>query len=165
MSATLERAKRASTLQVLFRTARLLDAAAVARVRRVHGVPDLRPAHTAVLPHIALEGTRLTTLAARMGVSKQAAGPLVDDLVAQGLLERVPDPSDRRARLIRFVDGGAGLLAGISVLAALEDDLAAHLGQDRWATFREVLLALHDHAASLPGTDGHGPPSTEPPTR
>ena len=68
----------------------------------------IRPAHTALFPHIDLSGTRQTALARRMGVSKQAVGQLVSELEQMGALERVPDPSDGRARLVRFAAGEAG---------------------------------------------------------
>jgi hypothetical protein len=49
------------------------------------GRPRLRRSHTSLLPHIDLGGTRVTDLAERLGVSKQAASQLVDDLEAIGV--------------------------------------------------------------------------------
>ena len=98
-----EKAKR--TVQLLFKAARLLNERAIERVRLRTGQP-VRVAHTAVLPHIDLEGTRLTELARRLGVSKQAAGQIVDELEGFGMLERVADPADARAKLVRFSKKG-----------------------------------------------------------
>src|SRR5690554_6519557 len=89
-----EREKREATLEALFRLARLLNETALDRLRRGSGTPGIRAAHTALLPHIDLAGTRLTTLAERVGVTKQAVGQLLDDLEAYGVIERVPDPED-----------------------------------------------------------------------
>src|SRR5688572_7630686 len=86
--AALDRATRASTLQLLFRAARLLDGAAVARVRADPAAAAMRTAHTALLPHLDFTGVRLTELATRVGVSKQAVAPLIDDLEAMGTVER-----------------------------------------------------------------------------
>jgi DNA-binding MarR family transcriptional regulator len=124
-----EAAKQASTGQLLIRTARLFNERAVARSRTVRGL-DLRPAHTALFPHLSLEGTRMTALAEKMGVTKQAVGKVVEELEQAGVLCRVPDPSDGRAKLVRFTpDGYKALLAGFGVLHEVEDELAAELGE------------------------------------
>ena len=79
----------------------------------------VRIAHTTVLPHIDLEGTRLTELARRLGVSKQAAGQIVDELEEFGMLERIADPQDARAKLVRFSKKGqAAMLDGCGHLTA-----------------------------------------------
>ena len=137
----LERGKRASLLQHLFRLARLLDEAAVARVGDA-GAPRLRTSHTALLPHLDLEGTRLVDLAARMGISKQAVGQLVDDLESMGVVERIPDPEDGRARRVRFTRRGFhALLQGLGVLEQLEQELAGVIGRQRVDRLREGVEA------------------------
>lgn len=141
--ARLDAAKRASTLQLLFRAARLLDEAAVARVRTDPAAAALRTAHTALLPHLDFAGTRLTDLAARVGVSKQAVAPLIDELEALGTVERVPDPDDGRAKLIRLSRPGAEAIHhGLSVLAGLEAELAATIGKARMADLHRTLTAV-----------------------
>ena len=138
----LERAKRESTLQLLFKAARLLNDEALARVRARTGA-DVRAAHTALFPHIDWEGTRITDIAARAGITKQGVGQLVDDLERAGLLERVPDPADGRAKLVRFTaTGRRALLDGIAVLREVEADHAAALGADRMHALRETLADL-----------------------
>jgi DNA-binding MarR family transcriptional regulator len=146
--AELERRKGRSLGQSLFRAARLLNARALERVR-AGGAPDVRPAHTALFPHLDLEGTRLTTLAARMGVTKQAVGQLVGDLERRGLVRRDPDPADRRARLVRFTGRGiAALVHGLGILAELEAELERALGRRRLDALRGSLDAM---AAALSG--------------
>jgi DNA-binding MarR family transcriptional regulator len=138
----LEAAKKASLGQVLLRTARRFNERGIARVRDHTGLP-LRPAHLALFPHIDLDGTRATEIAARQGVSKQAVGPLLGDLVKWGVLERVPDPDDGRARLLRFSrEEGMTLLDGLAVLSEIEAELARLLGTDRLDALRRELLAL-----------------------
>jgi DNA-binding MarR family transcriptional regulator len=128
---------------LLFKSARLLDEQALARVRARSGITTLRPAHTKLLPHIDLAGTRLTDLAARLGVSKQAAGQLVDELIELGMLERVAHPEDGRARMVRFsARGRRGLLHGLGVLQELEGELATAIGAPEIARLRELLARL-----------------------
>ena len=147
--------KRASLGQVLFRAARLYNELAVVRVRV--GFPALRLAHTQLLPHLSHEGVRATQIARRLGTSKQAVGPLLDDLVVAGVLERVPDPGDRRASLLRITAHGRDAMAhGLGVLGALAAELEPELGADRLARLHDDLLALlaaleRREAATLPG--------------
>jgi MarR family len=54
------------------------------------GFDDVRPAHTAVFPHIEPVGLRLTDLAERAQMTKQSMGYLVDHLEQRGYLERAP---------------------------------------------------------------------------
>lgn len=145
--AEIEAAKHASTAQLLFRVARLVNERSLARLRAATG-QDIRAVHTNLFPHIDLEGTRLTELARRTGVSKQAVGQLVDELERMGAVERVPDPADRRAKLIRFAtgpDGEHGILAGLRVLVEVERELEAEIGAARWAGLRAALVALLPH--------------------
>jgi DNA-binding MarR family transcriptional regulator len=128
---------------LLFRTARILNEVGVARVRGEFGVPGLKASHMAVLPHLDLAGTRATTLAKRMGITKQAVGQLLDEIEALGVIERAPDPADGRARIVRFTERGrAGLLVGLGVLAEIERDLAARVGEDRIGRMKADLLVL-----------------------
>lgn len=143
--AELEKAKHASTLQLLFRAARLLDEEALRRVAAKPGRPRLRRAHTSLFPHIDLEGTRITDLADRLGVTKQAVSQLVADLEELGVLERASDPNDARARLVRFTPRGrAGLLEGLAVLRELEEDCAKAIGPKRMEELRKALVALNE---------------------
>ncbi|MGJ5152628.1 MULTISPECIES: MarR family winged helix-turn-helix transcriptional regulator [unclassified Bradyrhizobium] len=65
-----------------------------------------RIAHVSLTRNLDVEGTRLTELARRASMSKQAMGELVDQCVELGLVSREADPSDRRARLVRFTPAG-----------------------------------------------------------
>ena len=141
----LERAKRASASQLLFRCARLLNELALSRARERSGLA-IRAAHTSLFPHIDLEGTRLTELARRLGVSKQATAQLVDEMVAMRVLERVPDPDDARAKRIRFARrrGSIVLMEGLAMLGEIEAELARALGARRLEALRRTLLQLLD---------------------
>ncbi|MDB4976710.1 MAG: transcriptional regulator, MarR family [Myxococcaceae bacterium] len=135
--------KHASTLQLLFKAARLLDEQALARVAAQQGAVRLRRSHMSLLPHLALEGTRITELAERLGISKQAVSQLVDDLEGFGVVERVPDPDDARARRVAFTRRGrAGFFEGLAILQTLEQELATAIGEKPMAQLRSGLLAI-----------------------
>lgn len=139
---TLAHAKNASWAQVLFKCARLLNERALTLVQQ-RTKQHVRPAHTALFPHIDLQGTRPSVLAERLGISKQAVGQLVDDLMKMGLLEQVADPADGRARLVKFsARGKKGLLTGLATLGELEAQLAAAVGKADVAHMHKTLLRL-----------------------
>ncbi|WP_394838141.1 MarR family transcriptional regulator [Pendulispora rubella] len=149
----LEAEKSRSTVQLLFKAARLLNERAIERVRARSGQP-VRVAHTALFPHIDLEGTRLTDIAKRLGVTKQAVGQLVDELEAMGMLERVPDPADARAKLVRYSKRGQkALLDGLAVLAEVGDEMRAVIGAPRMTALHEALAAIvaNEEAAERKG--------------
>ncbi len=140
--AHLEQVKRESVAQLLFKCARLLNEQALARMRD-RGAPKLRPAHAALFPHIDLDGTRLTELARRVGVSKQAVNQLVNDLEEMGTVERAPDPSDGRAKLIRFSRHGRNsILDGLAMLGEIERELAQKIGEDNMSALHRALIEL-----------------------
>lgn len=130
----LETAKRASTGQLLLKAARLLDEVAVARVNaeaRTRGLklPALRPAHTKLFPHIDFAGTRLVTIADRLGVTKQAVSQWIAELEEMRVVELMPDPQDARAKLVRFTPRGLeSIHHGLGVLAGVEADLGKRVG-------------------------------------
>lgn len=59
-----------------------------------------------------------------------------------GTLERAPDPSDGRARLIRFRQGG--LMEGLGGLMDLERELGEAIGPEAMRGLRRGLLAMRD---------------------
>ena len=67
-------------------------------------------AHIHITRHLATGGARLTDLAQRAGMTKQAMGTLVDQCEAWGMVSREPDPADARARMVRFTPTGLAWL-------------------------------------------------------
>jgi DNA-binding MarR family transcriptional regulator len=91
----------------------------------------LDAAHIHITRHLALDGARLTDLAAQAGVTKQAMGKLVDECEAWGLVHRLPDPRDARARRVQFTaDGLAWVQAFGRSVAQAEAELRAALGDE-----------------------------------
>jgi DNA-binding MarR family transcriptional regulator len=70
------------------------------------GFQDLRPAHGFAFARIAAGGVTTADLAGHLGVTKQAAAQLVEELVRKGYVERHPHPHDARARLLELTDTG-----------------------------------------------------------
>jgi DNA-binding MarR family transcriptional regulator len=104
------------------------------------GYADIRPTHGCVFRFVRDDGMRLTELARLAGMTKQSVGELVDDLVGLGYVERIPDPEDRRAKLICLTDRGVeAQRVGFGLLGELEDRWAERFGAARVKQLRELL--------------------------
>lgn len=111
------------------------------------GFTDQRMVYDRVFPFVPPEGIRLTELADRSGMTKQAMSELVADLVALGYLRRLPDPADGRAKLIVFTDRGwAAVDTVLAAFSDIEASLTSRIGQRRMHELRRTLLELLDDA-------------------
>ncbi|HEX8629059.1 MAG TPA: helix-turn-helix domain-containing protein [Catenuloplanes sp.] len=86
----------------------------VAQLREVHaaaGFDDLGRSDGFVFRALATAPLTVSDLATRLGISKQGAGQIVDDMQRRGYVERRPDPADGRARLLYLSARGQAALA------------------------------------------------------
>jgi DNA-binding MarR family transcriptional regulator len=112
---------------------------------RAAGYPDTTPAQGRVFARIGEDGTRLTDLAEMAQVTKQTASFLVDQLEKGGYVERVADPTDGRARLVRISVRGRQVQA----VAAQEEqaiyrEWEAHLGTRDMGRLADILQRLRE---------------------
>ncbi|BEL08822.1 hypothetical protein Q0Z83_070130 [Actinoplanes sichuanensis] len=114
------------------------------------GHAGLRPQHGAVLAHLDVEGSRATDLARHSGQHKQVVGKLIDELETLGYVERRPDPSDRRAKLIvPTVRGLDQMERSDAIVAAIEERAAATVGVAAYASFKALLGQVAAASSSL----------------
>ena len=98
------------TVIALFRrTARAMAEDLVDRLDTA-GHPGITASEHLVFENLSPDGARVTDLAARMGMTRQAASELVESLEARGYLTRHADPDDRRARVVVLTDAGRTLV-------------------------------------------------------
>jgi DNA-binding MarR family transcriptional regulator len=110
---------------------------------RAAGFDDFTIAQGRLAMGIDPEGTRLTVLADRAHVAKQTATALVDSLERSGYVERVPDPLDGRARLVRITARGREVIpVARANEQAIEQEWTAYLGPRRMRQLREALELL-----------------------
>lgn len=108
-----------------------------------HGHPEIRPSHGWVFQYIADQGSRITELAAKVGITKQSMSALVYQLEEWGYLSPQPDPADRRAQLYRLTDKGLALRQlGRGINQQFEQQWMRKLGEAQYQQFRECLRAL-----------------------
>lgn len=130
---------------VLLREAFTAIDAVVPRRLAERGHEAVREAHGAVFQFLDDEGTTVSALAERAGMTKQAMAELVAHLEQRGYVQRVPDPDDRRAKLVLLSAEGQEVVAiARSLVPELEDRLIGALGRSRWQQLREDLQTIHD---------------------
>jgi DNA-binding MarR family transcriptional regulator len=114
---------------------------------------DIRPTHGCIFRFVRGPGMRLTVLAEMAGMTKQSVGEIVDDLVARGYVKRIPDPEDKRAKLICLTERGERAQAtGLALFSKVEKQWAERYGAERIAQLRELLeeFAANEAPASAP---------------
>ena len=120
----------------------LLNERLLERVRSA-GFSDVRIAHTAVFRFVRDAGSRITELAQRAQLTKPTVVYLVNDLERLGYVERVADPDDGRAKLVRLTERGiAAREAGRAAVVEIEGEWRAALGGARFEQLRGLLLEL-----------------------
>jgi DNA-binding MarR family transcriptional regulator len=115
--------------------------------------PEARRAFNPVFIHLPADGCRLTELARRANMTKQAMAELVDELVGLGYLVRFPDPADGRAKII--LRASKGLEAHETTMQAfsrIEQELADLVGRRALDELRDRLAAARQKIVS----DGAG---------
>lgn len=104
------------------------------------GYRDVRPAHSAVLRHVARDGSRITELAERARMTKQSMAELVEYLRGRRYVELARDPTDGRAKVVKLTNRGWKLHdIMVQNSRAFEKECARSLGEHKWRRFRGLL--------------------------
>lgn len=110
-------------------------------------------AHVHITRHLSLDGSRLSELAERANMTKQAMGDLVTQCVAWGLVERHNDTADARAKRIVFTDTGLAWLKAFEwAVAQAEQEFRDEVGE---AIATIVALGLEAYAGAYSGLESH----------
>lgn len=144
--------ERPANLAVLMREAFVaLNDRVLARLAE-SGHGEVRPAHGAVFQYLDDTGTTVSVLAERAQMTKQAMAELVRHLETHGYVRRVPDPADRRAKLVVPTERGHDVIATAQGLVpGLEHEVGEILGADRVRRLRADLEAIRQ---AIPARDG-----------
>ncbi|MCX5058203.1 MarR family winged helix-turn-helix transcriptional regulator [Streptomyces sp. NBC_00201] len=115
------------------------------------GFEGLRPAHGFAFARLAPDGATVTELAAHLGVTKQAASQLVDEIVRKGYAERRAHPVDARARLVVLTERGwACTRAAEEAAAAVVRGWAGVLGEGEVRALRDQLARIAPYGPIRP---------------
>ncbi len=108
------------------------------------GHPDFRPKYGAVLANIDADGTRLSTLADRAGMSRPSMVELIDELESKGYVKRRPEPGDRRAKLVVPTQKGMDTIStAAEAIGNMERRFRELLGEQQYQGMRRALGELH----------------------
>jgi DNA-binding MarR family transcriptional regulator len=111
------------------------------------GFPEFSSAFPQILSNLDTEGTRVGVLAARAGMSRQAAGQLIAEIERCGFVERTQAPYDARAIVVRYTPRGRKLLASVlAVVEAIESEWATVVGVESFDQMRVTLGRIADEA-------------------
>lgn len=130
-------------MTALLRGARAVFSSATRQALDGCGYDDLPPNGPYVISAIARTMAPLSSVVRQLGVSKQAAGQLVDTLVVRGYLERSVDPGDRRRLVVQLTERGQHAATIIrATVDSLEAEMNAEFGADPVRVTRTVLAGL-----------------------
>jgi DNA-binding MarR family transcriptional regulator len=91
------------------------------------------------------EGSRITEIADRAQLTKATVVYLVDDLEQLGYVERIPDPADGRAKLVRLTaKGQEAVEAARDIAAGIEREWAELIGEQNMRQLESLLLLLRE---------------------
>lgn len=143
-----ERERSVTVIGLLRRTVQHMVSELVERLAAA-GYPDISGTHHPVFQNIDLAGTRLTVLAARADLTHQSMSELVRTLEHRGYLERRPDPSDGRARLVRLTAKGLRMIRQAShEIELMEKQWETYWreagGDSDWRAVLKEALARHE---------------------
>lgn len=107
------------------------------------GFVNLRAAHAPVFMAVDPDGTRVTVLAERAAMTKQAVGELIRHLARHGYVNVDPDPDDRRAKRVALTERGwQALDLGEQVIADYDTWLESAVGADQIISLRNTLQRI-----------------------
>jgi DNA-binding MarR family transcriptional regulator len=143
--------------RTIFDISNFYDHACIETLRTM-GYP-LNLAHLNVMPYLDLDGTSLSVLAQRAGMTRQSAWELLRSLEAHGYLKRTPDPKNSRAHIIFYTDKGMDLHRDAClVMLRLEEDLAKRIGKKHLKSFGTQLQTLRaSYQAQPPAITAESP--------
>ena len=129
-------------LRLLFRATHTMNAEMTRRVR-ARGWEGFQPSFTTLLGHLDTEGTSISTLARRIGISRQAVSQLAQAIEEAGLVERVQHPTDGGSVLVRHTEAGRRiLLDALEVMETIEAEYAERAGRTEIAELKRLLAHL-----------------------
>lgn len=107
------------------------------------GYEDLRPAYFEVFRYMSPEGRRSTELAELAQITKQSMGYLIDYLETAGYVARLPDPDDRRAKIVQLTEKGREVRqTAVQIIHQVESEWAELIGSEQMANLRQMLEGL-----------------------
>lgn len=112
-------------------------------------LPNLKKLHLDLISYIDPDGTTITEIARRKGVTKQSISKTVQELLDMGFVESRPNPQDSRSKLISFkLKPGSAMLRGFAVLADIDNAIAKQIGAGEYQAILEGMQKVMEQVES-----------------
>lgn len=137
--------QRATNLrQRILKASRTINTAIVEGLHQ-RGYKELRSTHTALLSNLDIEGSNLTNIAQRAGMTKQAMGRLADELIKFNYIVRIKDDTDKRALKLMFTPEGLNLMKqSFIVISKIEQRCSTRIGEEQFNMLLNSLEKIVD---------------------
>ena len=137
--------KQQSLSHAVIRLGRLINQRGLANVRKTYKLPELQQAHLDLFAHIDFEGTTVSEIAKRKGVSKQAVSKNVKEMIEMKILKIEKHPTDSRSKVICLQTSGAySIHKGMQTLTEIDGDLEQLIGERSYALVLKKLLQIQE---------------------
>jgi DNA-binding MarR family transcriptional regulator len=145
-----DRPPDADLARLLLGATRAFEREMIARLANA-GLDMLAPRHLPVLRALnPATGTRASEIARDAGVTRQAIAQVVAELEQVGIVEQHPDPTDARAKIVRYTPFGLrGYKRALAVFTELEREQVTRLGPNRLAALKRDLRSLSNITSRL----------------
>jgi DNA-binding MarR family transcriptional regulator len=128
--------RRRSLGRHLYTLYRIYDSRVLAGLHSA-GFKDIRPVHTDIVRSLEVGGSRVTDVATRCNITKQAAGQVIKELASLGYVRQMTDRKDTRVRIVVFTERGMNLIVHLGgIFKRIDKKLADVIGKEELATFR-----------------------------
>lgn len=115
---------------------------------------DLNLSQASILGFLANGPASQTQVASSLGIGRAAAGSIVDTLEKRGLVERQPDPTDRRVWLVAVTKAGAALAKPVQDIdRVLRTELRAGISRHERQVLAELLVRLQSNLTTILGDE------------
>ncbi len=139
----LEKQKNASLSHQLIKVGRLINEKGLAAARDAFQLPELKQSHLDLFPYIDFEGTSVSEIARRKGVSKQSVSKLVQEMVRMKILFLKTDPEDSRSKHVFFnTSGPLAIQKGLEALMSVDHLLMEQLGEKPYMSMLKKVSGL-----------------------
>ncbi len=130
--------------ELLASSARVFSERTAAKIE-ARGHQGVRASHLAVVRNMEPDGTRISELARRAGMTKQAMGQLVRELETLRYVSLWQDPTDRRAKLVTYTETGQRLASDVAdALSEVHSQFKTALGKGGAKDLRRLLGRVAD---------------------
>jgi len=137
--------KSTSLSHQLIKIGRLINEQGLDSVRNVFNLPELKQSHLDLFPHIDFEGTSISEIAKRKGVSKQSVSKLVKEMAHIKILSIKTDPGDSRSKIVFFKTSGFySIQKAFEELITIDRIISTHLGKKAYKSTLENISGLID---------------------